>query len=431
MQLFTTFPDDLPADTDLRTFLSHTALIISSSQHEAATALLRQQFYRPPQQKSPPLLKRAAYHILRRGPRFSPDEKIPASSLRRILILRHDGLGDYILTTPLLQWLKQAVPHAEIDVLTSQRNDFLAALDPHVSLHVPIYDRPQFHYSFLHAHKLLGKRRYDLVFAIVMSKMTRQAVIARSLAPEADYVTILNCSSAALHGQVLHRQVANQPWQQHWCEAFYSTGPATIEPGAPIQMMPPLWVPHLPSAEENIRLFLRTYGLSSETGRTGDGASGQPYVVFNLSAHDQERSLTYEQALSTCRLLRERFPHYALVIVSSPVHRTMGERLAEYLGPPVYYYHNTFLEMIPLLNHARWVITPDTALVHVAAAQKVPVIGLYHRPPTVCEWFPYQTLFQIVLRCDPRGLCTVAPEAIVAAAEQLERALHRPPATAE
>lgn len=101
----------------------------------------------------------------------------------------------------------------------------------------------------------------------------------------------------------------------------------------------------------------------------------------------------------------------------------MGEYLAAQLGPPVYFYHNGFLEMIPLLRSARWVITPDTALVHVAAAQHVPVIGLYHRPLTVCEWYPYRTKFQIVLQCNPRGISAIAPEAIISATEHMEAML--------
>lgn len=148
MHLFATFPDDLPADTDLRTFLAHTALIIPSSQHEAATALLRQQFYRPPQQKSPPLLKRVAYHILRRGPRFPPDKKIPTSSLRRILILRYDGLETTYSPHRSCTGSSKLCPMQKLMCSHPNERIFLAALDPHVSQHVPIYDRPQFHYSF-------------------------------------------------------------------------------------------------------------------------------------------------------------------------------------------------------------------------------------------------------------------------------------------
>ncbi len=417
------FPDELPTNSDLNALLHHSALIIPSTHHEAARTLLRQQFYRPAEQKRPPLVKRAVYRLLHRSARFPPDEKIPASLLRRILILRYDGIGDYLLTTPLLQWLKYAVPHAEIDVLTSQRNDLLAAVDPHVCVHVPIYDRPQFHRSAARAYTVLSKRRYDLVFALVINNMTRKAFTARLLADNADYVTILNGRSAALYGQVFHRQVENHPWHQHWCETYYSAGPATVESEIPVETMPSLWVPSQPSAEESASMFLRSHGLQDEGSTTPERLAGQQYCVLNLSAHDQERSLAAPQALKTCTLLRERFPHYAVIIVSSPAHRTLGEYIAAQLGPPVYFYHKGFLEMIPLLRSARWVITPDTALVHVAAAQHVPVIGLYHRPLTVCEWYPYRTEFQIVLQCDPRGISAIAPEAILLAAEHMEAML--------
>ncbi|GIV50824.1 MAG: hypothetical protein KatS3mg038_1345 [Candidatus Kapaibacterium sp.] len=431
MRPYYVFPDDLPSDANLPPLLTESVLIIPSEHHKQATTLLREQFFRPLEHRRVPWIKQVAYHVMKRAPRFDPNRRLPPDAIRRILVLRYDGLGDYLVTTPLLQWLRRTIPHLEIDLLTSQRNDILAADDPIVHYHVPIHDRPQFHRSVLRAVHRLRPRQYDLVVAPVLNNMTRQAVLARALAPSADYVTFRREWAASLYGQVFHRQVPYKPWHQHWLEAYFSLGPATVASTEQEQRLPRMWLPESELAEDNVHRFLRTHELESdgwERCPPSQGGRGQPYMVINISASNEERSLSVEQVHVLCKKIREEFPTYAVVLVSSPRHQERGASIATRLGPPCYYYYGSFVEMVPLLRNCRWIITPDTALVHVASALRTPVIGLYHRPVTVCEWYPYGTRFLLLLHMNHSGLAALPIEPVVHATRMLEASLRRTPA---
>lgn len=422
MQRFYTFSGETDLSSSRRAVDLGSVLVIPSEQHALAMALLRERYYHLAYPKPIPWIKRAAYRILGRPARFEPTAPIPSDAVRNILVLRYDGLGDYLLTTPLLQWIRKSLPHVEIDVLTSQRNDVLAWHDPTVRAHIPIQDRPQFHRSVLQAIAKLRGRRYDLAIALVLNNMTRQAVLATLLAPQADYVTIHNGRAAWLYGQVFHRQVPHRPWQQHWIETIFSIGPHIFEPLAIPVSMPKIWLPCLPSAQEQVTQFLRTYGIGCREDDCTGGLDrgGQPFIIVNISASDQERSLGYDQVRSLCSRVRARFPHYAIVLISSPIHRALGEQIAREFGPPMYFFHRSFFELIPLVERCRWIITPDTALVHIAAGLRKPVVGLYHRPLTVCEWYPYDTRFCIVLNAPQQPLSTLPVDPIIAAAEMLD-----------
>ncbi|MDW8465113.1 MAG: glycosyltransferase family 9 protein [Chloroherpetonaceae bacterium] len=59
--------------------------------------------------------------------------------------------------------------------------------------------------------------------------------------------------------------------------------------------------------------------------------------------------------------------------------------------------------MLPLLSAAaaisgaKFVLTPDTATVHIASAAGVPVVGLYATLRSIAEWYPYQSPFALLL----------------------------------
>lgn len=49
-------------------------------------------------------------------------EIIEKEEIKKILFLRHDGVGDMVLSTPLFRALKKNFPDARLTVLASERN---------------------------------------------------------------------------------------------------------------------------------------------------------------------------------------------------------------------------------------------------------------------------------------------------------------------
>jgi ADP-heptose:LPS heptosyltransferase len=50
-----------------------------------------------------------------------------------VLVIQRYGVGDMVLTTPLLSLIREQAPDAEIDVLASSRNAAVLAGDPAVT----------------------------------------------------------------------------------------------------------------------------------------------------------------------------------------------------------------------------------------------------------------------------------------------------------
>src|SRR5512133_215363 len=98
--------------------------------------------------------------------------KIDGRDVRRILIVRYDAIGDYVVTTPLEQWLRAAIPHAEIDMITSPRNDSVARLDPNLANTYPVdYDFRLRTPGRLKNIQPARERNYDLLFALTTTRM--------------------------------------------------------------------------------------------------------------------------------------------------------------------------------------------------------------------------------------------------------------------
>ena len=77
------------------------------------------------------------YLIIRRILLFLPGllnrkRRLKSKSIRRILLLRHDRVGDMVLSTPLFKALKTRYPDAKITVLASESNHEILRHSPHV-----------------------------------------------------------------------------------------------------------------------------------------------------------------------------------------------------------------------------------------------------------------------------------------------------------
>ncbi len=90
------------------------------------------------------------------------------SKIRKILFLRHDRLGDMVLSTAALKSLRQGYPHAKITVLASQRN--YEVLKHNLNVDVVIIYQGLF--RFIREIRLRG---YDLVIDPFLTYELKQA----------------------------------------------------------------------------------------------------------------------------------------------------------------------------------------------------------------------------------------------------------------
>ena len=84
-------------------------------------------------------------------------QPIPADALRRVLMIRPGGLGDAVLTYPMLKGLRTAYPDTRFDALVETRNAGIYRINNIVD-EIYCYDT-----NPLAVFKQLKKNRYDLI----------------------------------------------------------------------------------------------------------------------------------------------------------------------------------------------------------------------------------------------------------------------------
>ena len=71
----------------------------------------------PPRRRASRALYRLLFRLYRTlFPSDAPRGRVPSSYVRRLLVVRHDALGDMAVTLPAIAYLRATLPHAEIDV---------------------------------------------------------------------------------------------------------------------------------------------------------------------------------------------------------------------------------------------------------------------------------------------------------------------------
>jgi ADP-heptose:LPS heptosyltransferase len=119
---------------------------------------------------------------------------------------------------------------------------------------------------------------------------------------------------------------------------------------------------------------------------------------------------------------------FAISVCGTPQDASEVRRVAFATGAQAVPPRSTLREFAAIVHEFDLLLTPDTAVVHLAAAWKVPTVALYRSDPTVAPWLPYNTPNRAV--ADPRGIPAISVDQVIAALEELiqERFDATPPA---
>lgn len=92
-------------------------------------------------------------------------DDVSGSSIKKILVIRIDRIGDMVMTTPIFRALKEKWPDAQVTVLTNPLNKDILINNPSIDC-ILIYDRENKHKRFnsrLTFFRSMRKRGFDLV----------------------------------------------------------------------------------------------------------------------------------------------------------------------------------------------------------------------------------------------------------------------------
>lgn len=347
------------------------------------------------------------------------------------MLFRNDAIGDYILTTPLIRWLAENCPHATIDVVGSERNKTLLLADPHVRNVYTVTHKRGFSTSWFSRLGIPRTARYDLVLSLTHTAMTKAAIQAVRFGKGAVRVTHKHEARKHIYGKVFQEQVEHEVWRMHWTQTIANAAAPAL--GVTERIMPRAYVTITPSAYNNVGEQLHEMGIGYDISgvknavASRDGSlptdafcAGRKYVVVNVSAFDVVRRWATEPCAEVVRQLATAHPDVHFFVTGGPPDAEVYTQVALNVGlPNCSVWQHGIMELVALVAGAAGLITPDTAVVHMAATCGVPVVSLYRKLITIAEWFPYNTKFRALLSPSEDTINNIHPDLIAQQAEEL------------
>lgn len=328
-------------------------------------------------------------------PKLKPEE------LRRVLLIRHDRLGDYIITTPIIETLKRIAPQAEIDVLGSNVNAEVIRSDSRIS---NLINWGSSFSDHLKAIRECRRRDYDATFQLVTRHTTVPIIAAGLSTPRGRVVGRGHTYNRWLFDHRLTRfpskHLAEQTYAIFTCGIDFGETPPPISPYS----------------------FTLDAKLVEETGKELKEMGLEPdnFILLNLSASEAYRTLKSKRAIKLVRMLKERFSDQGLTIAvtGAPDEKERIEHVARESGAAVMGFPS-IMKAAAGISKARILISPDTGSVHIASAVGTPVVAYYAEFLKPAMWGPQGVPHRIVIAQVHDESDSISLEEIVESVEEL------------
>ena len=291
------------------------------------------------------------------------------TSVKRVLVVRHDRLGDMILTTPVFDLLAQLAPRVEIDVLASPRSAELVRGDDRVRI---VFEDDGTWWGLWRLRPHLRERQYDAVFSLIPGRSIREGWTA-AVASRAHTHRVSTWRPKRYHGfftrvvRLPHSLTAVHVSRQMSYVVRGGFGQAGGDVAAASALAAP------------IRLAIPAAARAEAEGWLAARAIGA-FVAVNLASAAPARSWTTTECTRLLPMLLARHPELSFVLVPGPADVADAEAVRSATVSPrvlVFDAGAPLLTVAALVSRAALLITPDTMTLHLAVATGRPVLSLH------------------------------------------------------
>jgi ADP-heptose:LPS heptosyltransferase len=341
-------------------------------------------------------LRRGLLRVLVRalGGRGAPP--LPDWSARpyRVLFIRDDGIGDFIVSIEVMRAIA-ALPTVTLDVLCSPQNAPLARTLPFIN--EVIVHRRGFLLQSWPVWRRLRRARYAAVVdgrvAVRNVNMHTTSLLLATAAP-------WRIGIGGRGNDQVYTVRIPEGELPHWTDQVVAlAGPFGIAPASHD------WRPRIPLSDD----------ARAAAERAWAAAGARPRVLVNLSVGHPERWWPPERYAPVLATVRELLPRAAIMVVGMPTEMHLAEGLASAVGGRAV--SLSLLEVIAAVAAADLLISPDTAVTHAASAFRTPTLTLQRQGTG--QWSPYQTPGRVVFSDDPRAIRDMPSDRVVDAVSAL------------
>ncbi len=296
---------------------------------------------------------------------------------KRVLVVRHDRLGDMILTTPVFDLLREVAPGVEIDVLASPKNAPLLEGDARVA-RVLVDDGTW--RGLWRLRPALRARQYDAVFSLIPGRSVRGGWTAGAASGAMTH-RVSTWRPKRYHGFFtrvvrLPRSIVTAHVSRQMSYVIRSAfGPTGRDVASASALAAPIRL-HVPDdARATAASFLEARGIGA-------------FVTLNLRSAAAARSWSASEATALLPVLLAAHPALHIVMVPGPADAAEADAVCTAVHTAVHTAAHTtrvhifdpsapLLTLAALVERAAMMITPDTMTLHLAVATGRPVLSLH------------------------------------------------------
>lgn len=296
-------------------------------------------------------------------PRLAPGDTV--------VFLRLNGIGDALVSTPLIHFVKQHFGCRTV-VVADRQNHFVFANNPDVD-HVIVYRKGPL--GIWHAQQ--AAQAYNPVAVIDLHEKLSTTVSLLAGLLRAPYKLAIQKRNAALF---THTVPNLDPARHHVVERLGHIGTAFGPAARPQALRVSYQVSA--AATQQAKEYLRTAF-----------PGGHRFIGINTSAGGEARFWGVENYHRLAEALRAR--GFTPVVLTAPAD---WERVTRVIAPAQVFCSPSFEAFAAVISQMAVLFTPDTSAVHVASAYQIPVFGLYVAEQVgYLNWYPYGSRYDWII----------------------------------
>ncbi|MCK5110279.1 MAG: glycosyltransferase family 9 protein [Arcobacteraceae bacterium] len=309
---------------------------------------------------------------------------------KKILFIRYDRIGDMVITTPVFRELKQAYPNIEISVLASNTNKDILLNNPYVNK-VYTNHKNEFLNDFSTLLKL-RKENFDVAVEFDHSVIPHAILRLKIINPK-KIISVHKDGRYGVNGEELEMY------------DFYT--PASKE-----SHFRDIWLDTLQPFDINSTSNKYDIFYTKEQGQAAKNFVNQfrdkTKIGINLEGAVKGKQIKKKELYKICQKLYENNQNIQIIILTTPnkkqqVDGIISDMKMDFITSS--YITKSILDVAALIDNLDLIITPDTSIVHIAAAFDKPIVTIHENNKDSYRLFaPTSTLNKTVFAKSKNGL---------------------------
>ena len=278
--------------------------------------------------------------------------------IKKILFLRYDGkIGDYIITSWIYREIKKQRPDIQIDVVGISKNEKLFLNNKSIDKFYKLKKSKKLFMYFL--AKKLRVEDYDVLIDPTEVLRNRDLFFIKNINAKINFG--YDKGNVNLFSKSINKN--SKTMVDVYKEILENLGFCNLDSNYE--------VPIKVSSEKKIDEYLKSNRIDK-------------YIAMNFFGAGKRRKFTPKKATELIVKVRNEYPEHEIIILNSPRDKKVIFKIIKRIkcldsNSNIFYGEDfkTIYDAISLINKSDIVITPDTAVVHIAKGLKKNIVAFY------------------------------------------------------